>query len=354
MPGYQQIENSQPSAFGVAAQDLTRLVSQARQVEESFTRAVREATSDGWVGDSRDAAVDAAERTMRPLREVLQEITAVTHPMADLGRTGEQGRAQLTQLSGEARALGFNVLPTGMVVLGPAQLNAIAAAGPAGPALAEELQLQAILFTEEIWGVMLWVSEADVRAGEQLMQLSARHGGPMLLPLTNHLTEHVFDGGWNSAGNRPVGYHHRPGGSDAGNPHGFGVVPGTVGAPDSNGVYRAEFSGVNATGVTVNKRSSFFPDSWSEDDVRQAIAGAFHARHPVYEWVPPTPANPAGRLEEVPGMWEGHYQGMTIRGYLLSPGQPGYRSRNVGDAELDDVATAFPIRIGDAPYGRRN
>ena len=53
-------------------------------------------------------------------------------------------------------------------------------------------------------------------------------------------------------------------------------------------------------------------------------------------------------------MWEGQYQGMTVRGYLLNPGQAGYRGRDVGTAELDDVATAFPVRVGDAPYGRRN
>jgi hypothetical protein len=186
------------------------------------------------------------------------------------------------------------------------------------------------------------------------MALCAAHGGPGLLPLSDHLDEHIFDGAWNNAGTRPVGYHHRPGGSDAGNPNGFAVVPGTASAPDANSVYRADFSGTNPAGVTATKRSSYFPDGWSEDDARRATAGAFHSRHPVYTWTPPTPTNPTGQLAEVPGMWEGQYQGMTVRGYLLNPGQAGYRGRDVGTAELDDVATAFPVRVGDAPYGRRN
>ena len=142
-----------------------------------------------------------------------RRVRSASHPLTALGRSGEQGRLQLLQISGEATALGFEVLPTGMVILGPGQLAAIAGAGPGAPAMAEELQLQAIMFTEDLWAIMLWVSEADVAAGEQLMALCAAHGGPGLLPLSDHLDEHIFDGAWNNAGTRPVGYHHRPGGS---------------------------------------------------------------------------------------------------------------------------------------------
>jgi hypothetical protein len=128
------------------------------------------------------------------------------------------------QVTGEATAAGFQVLPTGMVMLGPTQLTAIGAAGPGAPAMAEELQLQAIRFTEDLWSIMLWISQADVAAGEQLMALCVAHGGAGRLPLSSD---------------------------------------------------------------------------------------------------------------------------------LLSPGQPGYRGRDVGNAELDDLTTAFPVRVGDASYGRR-
>jgi hypothetical protein len=353
MSGYQQIEASRPSAFGTAGDDLLRLADQTGDTSDSFATAVKQVTSGGWEGDSRDAAA-AADRLTQQLRELIGELRSASPPLSQLARTGEQGRAQLVQVSGEATAAGFEVVPTGMVVLGPAQVAAIGAAGPGAPAMAEELQLQAIMFTEDLWSIMVWVSEADIAAGEQLMALCMAHGGTGRLALSGHLEEHIFDGAWNNAGTRPVGYHHRPGGSDAGNPHGFNVVPGTVGPADVNSVYRADFSGTSAAGVTATKRSSYYADGWSEDDVRQTVAGAFYSRHPVYEWTPPTTANPGGRFVEVPGMWEGQYQGMTLRGYLLSPGQPGYRGRDVGNAELQDLATAFLVRVGDSPYGRRS
>src|SRR5205814_3059374 len=130
MPGYQQIETSRPSAFGIAGQDLVRLADAAGEVEGTFTKAVQEVTSGGWQGDSRDAAEAAAERTIQPLRDLVGELRSASHPLTALGRSGEQGRLQLLQISGEATALGFEVLPTGMVILGPGQLAAIAGAGP--------------------------------------------------------------------------------------------------------------------------------------------------------------------------------------------------------------------------------
>src|SRR5215831_10667003 len=102
MPGYQQIETSRPSAFGVAAQDLVRLADAAGGVADSFTKAVDQVTSGGWQGESRDAAEAAAERTVQPLQDLIGELRSASHPLADLGRSGEQGRLQLLQVSGEA------------------------------------------------------------------------------------------------------------------------------------------------------------------------------------------------------------------------------------------------------------
>lgn len=354
MPGYQQIETSQPAAFSAAAQQFQLLADGTVAASEQFDSAVQpRLRSDVWHGDSRDAAADAAKRTGDPLGELSQQVRSAAYPIADVARAGEAGQEQLLALSGEATAAGYAVEPTGMVLLGPAQLSEIAAAGPAAPGIAETYQLGAIGFTEDIWAVMTWVSGADVAAGERLMALCAQHGGPALLPLSPVADEHILYGEWNNAGTRPVGYHSRPGGTDAGNPHGFTLLPGTSTTPDGQGLYAARFEGLSPTGTLVQKRSTYFPDTWSHDDARRAVAGAFHARHPVYEWVPPTPANPAGRFREVPGMWEGEYQGVQLRGYLLNSGEPGYRGRTIADAELEDVKTGFPVRLGDFSYGQR-
>src|SRR5262245_34191588 len=117
MPGYQQIETSRPNAFGIAGQDLLRLADQAGGIETTFTKTVDQVTSGTWKGDSRDAAAGAAERTVQPLRELTGELTTASRPLADVGRTGEQGRAQLVSISGEATTAGFVVTPSGMVVL---------------------------------------------------------------------------------------------------------------------------------------------------------------------------------------------------------------------------------------------
>lgn len=354
MPGYQQIVGGEPGQFMTAGQQMGGLGDHTGQVRGRHREIVEPRLSAAsWHGASRDAAKGAADRIGAHLDGLVRALESVAPPLANVGRTGEVGKENMVALTDEARALLYEVLPVGMVVLSQAQLDLIAAAGPGAPELAAEYQLQAIMFTEDLWSMMTWVSTADVAAAERLMALSAEYGGPGVLPLSPHLGTHVFAGEWNNAGTRPVGYHYRPGGSDAGNPHGFSVVPGTQSGPDVNGVYKARFAGTNAAGTTVQKNSSYFPDSWSDEDVRRAIAGAFHSRHPVYEWRPPTTANPAGRLEAAEGMWEGSYNGMTIRGYMLSPGQPGYRGLGVGDGELPDVATAFPVRVGDAAYGQK-
>jgi hypothetical protein len=50
MPGYQQIEASQPSAFGTAGDDLLRLSDQTGGISDSFSTAVKQVTSGGWEG----------------------------------------------------------------------------------------------------------------------------------------------------------------------------------------------------------------------------------------------------------------------------------------------------------------
>ena len=78
--------------------------------------------------------------------------------------------------------------------------------------------------------------------------------------------EHIFDGTINSKG-KATGYHYASIGDSKGS-----IIPGTESKPDKNGVYTAK---VEVSGVKKNGFSSFYPDSWSPQQVVDAINEAY-------------------------------------------------------------------------------
>lgn len=135
------------------------------------------------------------------------------------------------------------------------------------------------------------------------------NGAPPPTPHTAHAQpddvrineDHIFKGEINPHG-KAVGYHHRPGGVDPPTAR----VATMVDPPDVHGVYRAEIQVFNpATGSWVAKKlpSTFYPDSWSGEQVLSEIQAAYRNRTAV----PNKPAN----------YWEGTSpSGITFAGYL--------------------------------------
>lgn len=81
--------------------------------------------------------------------------------------------------------------------------------------------------------------------------------------------EHIFEGEINRRG-KPVGFHSRPGGV---NPSGARVVR-IVQGPNRAGVYVADVEIRNESGRWLGKRSTFYPDRLSRE---QVVAAVLHA-----------------------------------------------------------------------------
>lgn len=132
------------------------------------------------------------------------------------------------------------------------------------------------------------------------------------LKVTDDTMKHVR--GEINRGGRPVGYHYRPGGRDR-----FGWRTTGKSGVDVNGCYTGTVTGKvweNNTWVEKRASSSFFPDNWSEDQVRHAI----------------TRAADNGNLVEGTNMWRGTYRGINIEGYF--------------DPVTKHVITGYPIFQG--------
>jgi hypothetical protein len=101
-----------------------------------------------------------------------------------------------------------------------------------------------------------------------------------------HDWDHIFNGGWktNEKGEpEPVGYHHRPGGQDKPNRELKPEKNGEIAKPpDANGVYggNVEFTDPE-TGKKVKKYSTFFPDDWTPERVKEEVEKAFGDRDKV-------------------------------------------------------------------------
>ena len=139
------------------------------------------------------------------------------------------------------------------------------------------------------------------------------------LKITDHTWDHIFKGEINKRG-AAVGYHYRPDGQDR-----YGVRTTKKGALDENGLYKGTVTQRVWDGNTwVEKRaeSTFFPNNWSEDQVRHAVTRAVSEGNIIKD----KEGNPTNA-------WQGTYRGITIRGYY--------------DPVTKHVTTAYPVHNDD-------
>ena len=122
--------------------------------------------------------------------------------------------------------------------------------------------------------------------------------------------EHIFDGTINGKG-KATGYHYTMVTDSKGK-----VIDGTRSKVDGNGVFTGK---VEVDGVKKNGFSSFFPESWSPQQVVDAINTA-------YDDALDDPSNPKGSI------WIGYSGELEIDMYLNSDKK---------------ITSAFPIYEGD-------
>ena len=122
--------------------------------------------------------------------------------------------------------------------------------------------------------------------------------------------EHIFDGTINGKG-KATGYHYSMVTDSKGK-----IIDGTRSDVDENGVFTGK---VEVSGVKKNGFSSFFPESWTPQQVIDAINIA-------YDDATENPSNPKGSL------WIGYCDDLEIDMYLNSDKK---------------ITSAFPIYEGD-------
>ena len=122
--------------------------------------------------------------------------------------------------------------------------------------------------------------------------------------------EHIFDGTINGKG-KATGYHYTMVTDSKGK-----IIDGTRSDVDENGVFTGK---VEVSGIRKNGFSSFFPESWTPQQVVDAINTA-------YDDATANPNNPHGSL------WIGYCGDLEIDMYLDSAKR---------------ITTAFPVYEGD-------
>ena len=122
--------------------------------------------------------------------------------------------------------------------------------------------------------------------------------------------EHIFDGTINSKG-KATGYHYSMVTDSKGK-----IIDGTRSKTDGNGVFTGK---VEVSGVKKNGFSSFYPESWTPQQVVDAINAA-------YDDALKNPDNPQGEL------WIGYSGDLEIDMYMNKSKQ---------------ITTAYPVYEGD-------
>ncbi|WP_244175704.1 RHS repeat-associated core domain-containing protein [Xenorhabdus vietnamensis] len=134
-----------------------------------------------------------------------------------------------------------------------------------------------------------------------------------------------IDGNHVYKGDTGGGFHYRENGIDPPNAKVVDTPESIV--RDGNGVYKANVEITGKDGISLHKESTFFPDNWREDQVRQAILQAFQN---------------SGHSTTQGGRWLGKYNNtnplmgkivhdMEIRGYFNANNRGGI------------IKTAYPV-----------
>lgn len=169
-------------------------------------------------------------------------------------------------------------------------------------------------------------------------QLRERLRRLALNQLSPRLSQHLFVGHVKKrkrgAGYRELGYHHREGGVDLGAVR----VVRVVAPPDGDGVYRARVAGPRTEGGSELRTSTFFPDSWTRNDVLRAILIAFLNRSFFDD------GDPSVRRK-----WRGRGRSLLIEGYVETQViEPSVSARS---ARPYHIVTAYPIYRGGRGQG---
>ncbi len=127
--------------------------------------------------------------------------------------------------------------------------------------------------------------------------------------------EHIFDGTINSKG-KATGYHYSMVTDSKGK-----IIDGTRSKTDEHGVFTGK---VEVSGVKKNGFSSFYPESWTPQQVVDAINTA-------YDDALNNPDNPQGEL------WIGYSGNLEIDMYMIDM----YMNKN------KQITTAYPVYEGD-------
>lgn len=157
-------------------------------------------------------------------------------------------------------------------------------------------------------------SIGSTQASEASVQTSYTMADIKKLKNTEHFAkktlEHIFDGTINSKG-KATGYHYTKVTDSKGR-----IIDGTRSQADENGVFTGK---VEVSGIKKNGFSSFYPESWSPQQVVDAINTA-------YNDAINDPDNPKGSI------WIGYCGDLEIDMYLDSNKK---------------ITTAFPVYEGD-------
>ena len=152
------------------------------------------------------------------------------------------------------------------------------------------------------------------QAGEEAAQTSYTMADIKALKNTEHFAkntlEHIFDGTINGKG-KATGYHYTKVSDSKGK-----IIDGTRSDTDENGVFTGK---VEVSGVKKNGFSSFYPESWTPQQVVDAINTA-------YDDALSDKSNPHGSI------WIGYCGDLEIDMYLNSDKK---------------ITTAFPVYEGD-------
>ncbi|THV42968.1 hypothetical protein [Glycomyces buryatensis] len=146
MPTFQQAIDADPSKFMTYGATLLQTAAEVGSLQVKYAQQVVDLGT-SWQGDDYQGLVGWAGQVATFTGQVDAVLAMAAATLESMGATMMANVMTLKATKQAAEGVGYKVLPTPMVILGPSQWSQVSSAGPGAPAVLAAYQAGAIAFT---------------------------------------------------------------------------------------------------------------------------------------------------------------------------------------------------------------
>ncbi|THV41913.1 hypothetical protein [Glycomyces buryatensis] len=163
MPTFQQAIDADPSQFLTLGESVVQAVGELTETGVKFAESVA-GLATSWQGNDYQGLVGHAGEVGSVVARSDAALLTAAAGLESMGTILAATQMALKTTKQVAEGIGYMVLPTPMVILGPGQWSLVSSAGPEAPAILAAYQAGAAVFTDALGSMYTTLIDQDTVA----------------------------------------------------------------------------------------------------------------------------------------------------------------------------------------------